>query len=136
MTLYETISRSILAIFGSNTWQSSGITAVPENFVLNDETIMEFVRLHVIASGAGPNIVSKSGMLMVDIFTPAGAGPSRAFTIAGILDTLLANKSFGTGPGSSIQFRQSAFSSLGRDAENSALQRSSYSIPFTYTGVF
>ena len=135
MTLYEKINRSILAIFGGIEWTSNGVKTVPENFVLNDDTVSEFVRLHVIVSGYGPNIVSKSGMLMVDIFTSAGIGPSRSFEIAGFLDTVLANKSFSS-DGVTTQFRQSSAALVGRDSDNSALNRAQYSIPFVSSGVF
>lgn len=135
MTLYEKISRSILAIFGGTEWTSNGVKTVPENFVLNDDALDEFVRLHVIVSGYGPNIVSKSGMLMVDIFTPAGTGPSRAFVIAGLLDSVLASKSFASN-GISTQFKQSSAALLGRDSANPALHQTQYSIPFVSSGVF
>ena len=135
MTLYEKINRSILAIFGGTEWTSNGVKTVPENFVLNDDALDEFVRLHVIVSGYGPNIVSKSGMLMVDIFTPAGIGPSRPFVIAGLLDSVLASKSFSM-DGITTQFRQSSVANAGRDTANTALNLAQYSLPFVSSGVF
>lgn len=133
MGKYLDIQNDIFSIFNSTAWKAENIKTYPSNFIAVNSG-NEFVRVSIIPSGVGVNLKSVSGVLIIDIFTPAGNGPKAAALIADKLDTYLVGKSLTTGIGSVTQLKSSALQLLGNDKDNSALYRSNYTIPFNYFG--
>lgn len=113
---------------------AESIETVPEDFK-GDISVDEYIRITIVASGKGVNRTSVSGLLIADIFTPAGFGPTRQNFIADRLDAYLANQSRNTQSGGVTQFQASAIRPMGVDKDNSALQRAIYQIPFNFFGV-
>lgn len=135
MGKFETLQSDIFSVFGSASWVNEDIKTVPENFVLTI-TNSEYIRVAILPGTISEvNINSISGQLMIDIFTPAGKGPLRAYQIADKLDEYLNGKTVKTGEGST-QFRASSLNSIGQDVDNKSLFRSLYTISFNYFGVF
>ena len=67
--LYEIIDRVPYKVF-------------PENFYKELEGDKEFINLTVIPDSSGVNMMSVSGICILDIYTPAGEGPRRYAEIA------------------------------------------------------
>ena len=134
MGKYTKLQDDIFSIFSDAAWVAEDLKTYPTDFVANDST-SEFIRVNIIASGDGINLSSISGILMIEIYVSAGRGPSRANFIADRLDVYLVGKSFDNAAPSSTQFMNSSMSYVGRDADNQALSRYHYSIPFNYFGV-
>lgn len=134
MTTYSTIIDDIYSVFSSNSWKLEGIKTFPSNFSV-PEGVMEYIRVSIIPSGPGINLKSKSGIVIVDIFTAAGLGESRYTAIADKLDDYLVGKSFSTVAGNVTQFSNSSLVYSGLDPDNNLLSRASYSIPFSHFGV-
>ena len=132
--MYSEANRSVLAVFGSAAWTRNGIKTYPANFLAKDAG-EEFIKISVITSGPGLNLISKSGMLIIDIYTPAGNGPSRPYSISDELDLLLKNKSYPYS-GNVTQFSSSSLNLMGSDSANRNLHRAQYTIPFKHNGVF
>lgn len=135
MDKYSVVTQDILSIFGSNAWKSEGIKTFPANFVAI-EPGNEYVRVTVIPGGRGINHRSLSGVLILDIFIPAGNGQKRASFIADKLDGHLACKTLSSSTTYSIQCSQSVLTFSGKDADNPTLYRATYTIPFNLFGVF
>ena len=133
MGKYANSESDVFAVFSATEWKETGIKTYPSNFVAMDQK-NEFIRVNVITSGQGLNLSSASGLLIIDIFIPAGKGPKRASLIADNLDKFLAGKSKLSGT-SRTQFFGSSLSPIGPDPDNQGLHRSSYSIPFSHFGV-
>lgn len=133
MGKYEASTKCILNVFGTPEWKAEGIKTYPNNFIGVD-TGNRYIRVHVLPQGAGLNLKSASGQVIVDIFTPAGGGPMDAVEIADRLDAYLVGKSRSL-PEGTTQFGNSALQHLGSDKANPALHRSSYVISFNYFGV-
>lgn len=130
MSKYATLVLDIFSIFGSPEWELEEIRAIPSNFSMSLEE-KEYIRIGIISGEKGPNLNSVSGIVNIDIFTPAGEGDLRASQIADVLDRFMNGKSKATGSGVT-QFMASTLSNLGLDSANPALYRSQFSIPFTY----
>jgi hypothetical protein len=81
------------------------------SIVLSDSTIHETVY----------------GLLIIDIFITAGEGPSKLYSIADELDTLLLKKTVGH-----LQFFTSAMTPRGYDIDNPTLFRGQYQLNFSY----
>jgi len=134
MGKFESLEKEIYSVFGSDAWKSEGINTFPNNFLkLNAGT--EFIRVSIVPGGKSVNAISVAGILIIDIFIPAGGGPRRASLIADKLDKYLANKSLGATT-NKTQFRESSLVHKGVDKDNATLHMSSYTIPFTYFGAF
>lgn len=133
MGRYANIEQDVYSIFASTSWVATLIKTFPSNFVPK-EPGSEFVRVSVIPSGAALNRISASGILIIDIFIPAGSGSKRAALIADTLDNFLVNKTIATGAGST-QFGVSSLAHKGADKANPTLHVSSYTIPFNLFGV-
>lgn len=133
MGKYITLQTNIFTIFGSQEWNAENVKTVPTNFTGIDFS-EEFIRISIVPSNKGLNRKSVSGILIADIFTKAGDGPTRAFDLADKLDTYLQNKYFSIDP-NAIQFFGSMFRTDTLDSDNPSLFRSTYSIPFNYTEV-
>ena len=133
MGKYLSTQEDVFEIFNSQSWKSENIKTYPSNFVaINPGN--EFVRVSIIPSGNSVNINSVSGVVILDIYTPAGNGPTRTSVIADKLDQYLVGKSF-LGENTRTQLMSSSFNLLGPDKDNPALYRSSYTIPFNHFGV-
>jgi hypothetical protein len=133
MGKYTKVERSVFSIFGQNSWKNESINTWPADFV-PDTAGAEYVRVNIISNGAGLNKTSVSGILIIDIFTAAGSGPTRQNFIADKLDGYLENKSIPTLAGVT-QLQNSALRPLGLDKANTNLSRASYEIPFHFYGV-
>lgn len=134
MGKYITLQTNIFTIFGSQEWNAENIKTVPTNFTGTDFS-EEFIRISIIPSERGLNRDSLSGILIADIFTKAGDGPTRAFTLADKLDIYVQNKFITVGTGVAVQFFSSTFRTDTLDSDNPSLFRSTYTIPFNYTEV-
>jgi hypothetical protein len=132
MGKYSDLTSDIFSVFASNAWVAENIKVVPSDFVGGGET---HVRATAVASGKSANRASVSGILILEIFTSAGAGPKEANTIADKLDTYLENQSLQTTSGGLTQFGTSSMADTGRDRHNSSLSTSRYEIPFNFFGV-
>lgn len=133
MSRYEKLKDAVFSVFDSTDWKSKGISTVPDNFVQSETS--KYVRLNVIPSGNGVNLTSLAGLLIVDVFTAAGEGPSEYLAIADTLDSFLVGKSVSTDSGSVLQFKSSNLQPVGVDTDNSTLYRVKYTIPFNLFGV-
>lgn len=133
MGKFTNLEQDVFSVFNSNAWKAEGITTVPINFQAS-AIAGEFIRVAILPSSVGLNLRSTSGVCLIDIFIPAGAGPRRASTIADKLDEYLCGKSLNTGSGVT-QFSKSALSHKGIDRDNLTLYHSSYTVLFNHFGV-
>jgi hypothetical protein len=134
MGKFSNLQSDIFSIFNSNAWKAENIKTFPANFVTVN-TGNEFIRVSIISSGAGLNLNSVSGVLIVDIFTSAGNGPKPTSLIADKLDQYLVGKVLSTSSQGTTQFMNSNMKVVGLDRDNPTLYRSVYQIPFNYFGV-
>jgi len=136
MGKYSNLTSDIFSVFSSSEWQSTGYKTIPADFVGKDLGD-QFLRISVLSSGRQPanSLKSVSGMLMIEIFVPAGLGPSKVNQIADKLDEFLAGKTLQTSLGGTTQLSASTLSGGGPDTANSSLYRIIYSISFNYFGV-
>lgn len=133
MGKYSDSKSDIFSIFASAPWVAENIATIPNNF--NPSTIGdEYIRVSVLTS-KGLNLKSLDGMLMIDIFTPAGSGPQRTDAIADRLDTYLVGKSLSTITGKVTQFFDSSLGNGKTDTDNPTLCRTIYTLTFKYNGV-
>lgn len=134
MGKYTTLQNDVFSVFSLSEWEAENVRTFPSDFVaVNAGT--EYIRVNVIPNGAGINNESTAGILVIDIFVAAGSGPSRTNVIADKLDAYLQGKSLSTTEGILTQFFSSSLAAIGKDKENPALYRSSYTIPFKSFGV-
>lgn len=133
MNSYMSIQEDLFSLFNSNSWKAENIKTFPNNFTAVDAG-SEFIRASIISSGTGINLKSKSGVLLIDIFTSAGSGPKSASLIADKLDKYFVGKTLSTHSGAVTQFSNSSFDFRGLDKDNPTLYRSGYTIPFNYFG--
>ncbi|MDH5182267.1 MAG: DUF4128 domain-containing protein [Gammaproteobacteria bacterium] len=129
--MYTDIESDIFSVFGDAAWSAESVSTYPSNFIPENPG-SEFLRVTILS--AARDMRSASGQLIIDIFTPAGEGQSRAIAIADILDRFFRNKSLKTGLGTT-QFFLSSIVPAGPDMDNPSLYRSNYSISFNYFGV-
>jgi len=135
MGKYERIQSDVFSVFNQATWKAEAIKTYPVNYIsVTQDT--EFIRVSVVPSGRGINLISSSGLVLIDIFISAGNGPRRTSLIADKLDQYLVGKSIVTQDNANTQFGQSSLNSRGLDIDNPTLYASTYSIPFNYFGVF
>jgi hypothetical protein len=133
MGKYSATETAIFSVFDSTAWGLELIATFPNNFT-GTVPGNEYLRLDIVTGGEGVNLKSTRGQLIIDIFTPAGNGPSRASAIADRLDAFLLGKSKSIASGT-LQFLSSAFTPSGLDRANPALYRSTYVVNFTFSGV-
>ncbi len=131
MGKYSSLQSKIFSIFASADWLAEGIKTFPSNAQTAGE---EFVRITIIPSGNGVNEHSASGLIMAEIFTKAGKGPSRAAYIADRLDAYLA-KATVENVGTLMQTAVSSMVPNGLDKDNPSLTKNTFSVPFSYFGV-
>lgn len=131
---YTEVQKAVFGVFALPAWIAEDIKTFPQNFLATDAG-SEFIRINVIPSGGGINRSSVSGVLIVDIFTPAGKGPSRAAEIADTLDDYLQAKYVPLPDGSATQFPVgSSLANRGLDTDDKSLFKSVYTIPFSFFG--
>lgn len=135
MTKYKNILLKVFSIFDSDSWKATNIKTFPSNFVTKNSG-SEFIRVSVLPNGSSINIASASGLLIIDIFTPAGKGPSRALEIADTLDSFILAKVIHVSNANSLQFKTSSLGLTSVDSDNPSLCMTSYTIPFNFFGVF
>jgi hypothetical protein len=133
MGKYSNSTSDILKVFATTDWVNEGIKTYPRDFV-SSGLGTEFVRVSVIHPNTGINRQSVSGLFIAEIFTENGKGPKRAAEIADVLDKYLANKVFNNMSGTT-QMLGSTLKSNGQDPANTALVKSTFSVPFIYTEV-
>jgi len=134
MGKYSDSQSDIFSVFNSSGWKSENIETVPQDYkgeIFSDE----YIRVSIVPAGRGVNRASVSGVVIVDIYTPAGFGPKRQNHIADRLDAYLQNRSLETQSRGITQFLTSSMSPLGTDSVNTSLQRAKYEIPFNFFGV-
>jgi len=133
MGKYIDLQNDIFSVFAMQAWTDEGILTYPSS-VVPDNPGTEFIRIDIIPSGSGVNLISTSGIVIVDIFTLISLGPKRSSEIADLLDIHLSGKSFNTGAGTT-QFKGSNFSPIKQDRVNTSLGMATYSINFNHFGV-
>jgi hypothetical protein len=133
MGKYTDLETNVFSIFANNLWKSEKISTYPNNFVVTKNS-GEFIRVTIIPSGEGINLISTAGILIIDIFTLAGEGTKRPSFIADKLDNYLVGKTVSTSLRGVTQFNGSSLSFSGIDTGNPSLFRSSYTIPFNFYG--
>jgi hypothetical protein len=121
-------------LFGSSPWLAEGVPAFPANFEPEDGFPSKYCQFSVVASEDGipgyARFDNVSGVIMIEIYTPAGSGPRDASEIADKLDKHLQAKTFGE-----TQFFKSSCGAVRRDVANPTLSRAIYQVPFTHSGV-
>lgn len=130
--MYADLESDIFSIFASPEWVAENIATYPSNFVGSGD---EFIRVNIIPSSVGVNKTSKAGVLIIDIYTPAGRGTKRSSLIADALDKYIANQSLKTIANAVTQFNESALANIGPDTDDGSLYASQYTIPFNFYGV-
>jgi hypothetical protein len=134
MGKYADCEKDLFSIFGSSDWKAENIKTFPANFVARNAD-GGYIRVTIVPRSTGLNLLSVSGVIIIDIFTPVGDGPGRATFIADKLDHHLAGKTVKTASGGVTQLLGSTMQGVGVDEDNKALYRSDYTIPFNYFGV-
>jgi len=129
MSRYENLENDIFSVFAAEEWRNENLPAFPANYKI-PEDLTEFVRISILPSLPGYNIRSISGILILEIFSPAGVGSSRTYQIADILDTYLNGRTIGN-----TQFMDSVLDILTTDSVNESLTKVKYQISFNYNGV-
>lgn len=134
MDKYSSIYKDVYSVFATTEWTNEGIKTFPSNFVGKVEN-NTYIRVDVVFGGKGVNWRSVSGLVMIDIFVPAGYGTKAIAQIADKLDKYLAGQTYKNTSNGQTMFGSSNMSVLGNDKDNPSLYRASYSIPFNYFGV-
>jgi hypothetical protein len=132
MGKFVSLEQDVFSVFASPEWVAEDIKTFPTNYIAVSSG-KEFIRVSVIPSGNGLNRNSTKGILIIDIFIPAGEGTRRAFEIADALDSHLVNKSIKhLTDTAQTQFGFSSISPNGVDKDTPSLYRVTYSITFNY----
>jgi hypothetical protein len=135
MGKYQDLLDDVFSVFSDAAWISENIPTYPQNHIPTDPG-SEFIRVSIIPSSfISTSRSSLSGQLIIDIFTVAGDGPARPFSIADILDQYLLNKTINTSGNGATQFIGSTMGNGTLDSDNPSLYRSRYTINFNYIGV-
>jgi hypothetical protein len=130
---YAALYGNLYSLFATPAWQAEAINTFPENFVGDGGT--EYIRVSIVAGDEAINSNSVSGQIQIEIFVPAGYGPTRATQIADKLEQYLVGKTFRVTAGKSTQFFPSNLAGTGSDRDNPALYRMLYTLPFKHFGV-
>ena len=126
---YSNFIRDVENVFASDEWKAEGITTIPSNYIdtLGTDEFLRIETVPVITQQDYAQFGLK-GQIIIQIYTPAGQGVMRLYTISDILDRYLQGKSFTNGTATS----SSVISILGSDSVNPALFRADYSVDFTH----
>ncbi len=129
---YSNLLDDVFSLFSSQEWADQFFLVVPRGYI-TDKNTTEFGRFDLVTNGEGFKDTLK-GIMFVEIFTPNGAGPKRAYQIADIFDKFFAGQSLATQSDTAVtQFRrESNFEIRGEAQNNSSLLRSTYQIQFSY----
>jgi len=129
---YSNLLNDVFSLFSSVEWEAENFLIVPKGHITGN-TNEEFGRFDIVTGSRGFKD-SLSGIMFIDIFTPNGAGPKRAYQIADLFDKFFAGQSLATqGDKAITQFRrESNFEVRGEDARNPSLLRSTYQIGFSH----
>lgn len=129
---YSNLLNDVFSLFASVEWAAENFLVIPNGYI-TDSNPSEFAKFDVVVSGSSFKD-SLSGVLYINISTPNGAGPKRAFQIADLLDKYLAGNTFATqGDKAVTQFRRESNFELGKPAtDNSSALKSTYQIQFSY----
>jgi hypothetical protein len=130
MGKYLDVQSDIFSIFASTAWTGENIRTYPSNF-LASSTDNEFIRVTIIPSGESVNSLSVSGMLIVEIFSPANEGPKRSSEIADLVDKHFSRRTI-QASGKTTQLFGSSLTPNGLDYANKSLIRSTLSFPFNH----
>ena len=127
MAKYADVARDVEGLFGTAEWITHGITAYPSNYQGGDYE-NEFVKLEILPNRALIRYSDPSveGSVIVQIYTKAGLGITRAMEIADLLDNLMQTQSLTRG----TTLGTSSLSFLGIDSQDNSLHRADYFIPF------
>lgn len=132
---YTNANAIVTSVLASDNWQGEDILTVPDNYQ-GPLRSNEFVRVSVLMPGSEiyyGDFDTIRGQLIVDIYTEAGYGPTRAFEIASIIDSYFQAKSLQkTGVDGTVQTTTSNLSTYGIDRDNPSLFHSRYTLGFTY----
>ncbi len=112
MGKYLDLQSDIFSIFASTAWTSENIKTI-------------------IPSGESVNSLSVSGMLIVEIFSPANEGPKRSSEIADLVDKHFSRRTI-QASGKTTQLFGSSLTPNGLDYANKSLIRSTLSFPFNH----
>ena len=123
------LENNVFSHFGSAAWQAEVIPSYPAN-VYPEGITGSYIKHSIVANGDHANANSVSGLLMVEIYTAAGIGPTSTSEIADTLDKHFQRKTYGL-----TQFFLSNLGQADKDRDNPSLSRAIYQIPFTYFGV-
>jgi len=129
MGKYVLTESEIFTLFDSAEWKAEAIPTFPANFD-QESGGKEWIRMSIVPNGDSLNMLSISGVLMIELFIATGRGPRPISVIADTLDSYLQQRTFGT-----TQFFKSALGPVERDRDNPILARAIYSIPFSHFGV-
>lgn len=131
------VETNVFSVFGSVAWTDRGIKAYPREFDLIEpaENNGMAIRISILLSGNGVNLISTSGVLLIEIFTPTSAGPKIITTISDTLDEFFVGKSISSAAGIVTQFFQSSIGVSQKDAANPRLSVTLYSVNFNHNGV-
>lgn len=135
MGKYTLVEDNVNSVFAADAWKSEGVRTLPKDFT-GAVSGNEYIRISTITDGqqlANP-LKSVSGQVLIDIFIPAGRGPTRANLIADKLDTHLVGQTIGTEAGN-VQFGSSSMAPRGNDRDNASLSKYLYSVPFNFYGI-
>jgi len=129
---YSNLLNDVFSLFASEEWELEQFLVVPKGHVTSSVN-EEFGRFDIVTGSRGFKD-SLSGIMFIDIFTPNGAGPKRAYQIADLFDKFFAGQSLATqGDKAITQFRrESNFEVRGEDSKNTSLLRSTYQIGFSH----
>ena len=129
---YSNLLDDVFSLFASQDWINENFLVVPRGHITN-KNVNEYAKFDIVTSS--PSFKdSLAGILYVEIFTPNGLGPKRAYQIADLFDKYLAGNTFKTqGDIAVTQFkRESNFELRGEVKDNSSLLHSTFQIQFSY----
>jgi hypothetical protein len=131
MSKYTEVLRDTEEIFATADWTTNSIPAFPSNYEVTTEARnnREFVIIEVIPGREFTNYgrAGLKGQIIIQIYTEAGLGTSRAYAIADILDNLLQHQELTRGTLTST----SSMAVLGVDSADEYLFRADYTVNFT-----
>jgi len=127
MSKYVNAQRDIEGAFASSTWTSNNIATYPVNFNI-PANVSEFVKIEVLplATLSDYRRFGITGLAIVQVYVPANKGTLRLLEIADLVDTVLQNKTLGTGTSTG----DSVVQVLGQDRDNPNLFRGDYQVTF------
>jgi len=124
-----------MSAFASVGWTGEKIATMPSNFTGSVKG-NEYIRVHLLMTNSLMTFNKSepmAGQMVIDIFTPSGAGPKRAAQIADTLDKYLVGKTFQSSTGmNNMQFGASILNDGATDKANQMLFRNIYTVPVSY----